>query len=122
MRNKDFIILYRGKDFLPHGVKQSVIKQEARVDAQQVQEEEARLTVIDSLQMFTDLPSEETSAGTFREYLDFQLNHVHEITENNLGMVELEAEKHRLEKELKDQQRRLSIVSPDLTFVLLFQI
>ncbi|EMS57550.1 Chloroplastic group IIA intron splicing facilitator CRS1, chloroplastic [Triticum urartu] len=111
LRNKDFIILYRGKDFLPRGVKKSVIKQEARVDAQQVKEEEARLTVIDSLQMFTGLPSEETSAGTFREYLDFQLNHVQETTENNLGMVELEAEKHRLEKELKDQERRLSILT-----------
>ncbi|XP_048540203.1 chloroplastic group IIA intron splicing facilitator CRS1, chloroplastic-like [Triticum urartu] len=110
LRNKDFIILYRGKDFLPRGVKQCVIKQEARVDAQQVKEEEARLTVIDSLQMFTGLPSEGTSAGTFREYLDFQLNHVQETTENNLGMVELEAEKHRLEKELKDLQRRLSIL------------
>lgn len=122
MRNKDFIILYRGKDFLPRGVKQSVIKQEARVDAQQVKEEEVRLTVIDSLQMFTGLPSEETSAGTFREYLDFQLNHVQETTENNMALTELEAEKHRLEKELKDQERRLFIVSPDLTFVLLFQI
>jgi hypothetical protein len=110
LRNKDFIILYRGKDFLPGGVKQSVIEQEARVDAQQVKEEEARLTVIDSLKIFADSPSEESSAGTFREYRDFQVNHVNETTGNNETMIELEAEKHRLEKELKDQERRLFIV------------
>ncbi|KAM0898993.1 hypothetical protein ACQ4PT_021581 [Festuca glaucescens] len=107
LRNKAFIILYRGKDFLPGGVKRSVIEQEARVDAQHVKEEEARLTVIDSLQIYAGLPSEESSVGTFREYQDFQVNHVHETTENNQAMIELEAEKHRLEKELKDQERRL---------------
>jgi hypothetical protein len=114
LRNKAFIILYRGKDFLPGGVKRSVIEQEARVDAQHVKEEEARLTVIDSLQIYAGLPSEESSVGTFREYQDFQVNHVHEITENNQAMIELEAEKHRLEKDLKDQERRLFIVRPDL--------
>uniref|UniRef100_A0ACD6ADB0 Uncharacterized protein n=1 Tax=Avena sativa TaxID=4498 RepID=A0ACD6ADB0_AVESA len=111
LRNRDFIILYRGKDFLPGEVKQSVIEQEARVDDQQVKEEEARLTVIDSLQVFTGLPSEESSVGTFREYQDFQVNHVDETTENNKAMIELEAEKHRLEKELKDQERRLFILT-----------
>lgn len=111
LRNKAFIILYRGKDFLPGGVKRSVIEQEARVDAQHVKEEEARLTVIDSLQIYAGLPSEESSVGTFREYQDFQVNHVHEITENNQAMIELEAEKHRLEKDLKDQERRLFILT-----------
>jgi hypothetical protein len=118
LRNKAFIILYRGKDFLPGGVKRSVIEQEARVDAQHVKEEEARLTVIDSLQIYAGLPSEESSVGTFREYQDFQVNHVHEITENNQAMIELEAEKHRLEKDLKDQERRLFIVRPDLLMLL----
>ncbi|XP_047045366.1 chloroplastic group IIA intron splicing facilitator CRS1, chloroplastic-like [Lolium rigidum] len=101
LRNKAFIILYRGKDFLPGGVKRFVIDQEARIDAQHVKEEEARLTVIDSLQIYAGLPSEESSVGTFREYQDFQVNYVHETTENNQAMVELEAEKHRLEKELR---------------------
>ncbi|XP_044959699.1 chloroplastic group IIA intron splicing facilitator CRS1, chloroplastic-like [Hordeum vulgare subsp. vulgare] len=111
LRNKDFVILYRGKDFLPGGVKQSVIEQEARVYAQQVKEEEARLMVMDSLKMFAGLPSEESSVGSFREYQDFQLNHVQETTENNMALIELEAEKHRLEKELKDQERRLFILT-----------
>ena len=114
MRNKAFIILYRGKDFLPGGVKQSVIEREARVDAQQVKEEEARLTAIDSLQIFAGSPSEGSSAGTFREYRNLQVNRVHETTENNKGMIELESEKHRLEKELKDQERRLFIVRPEI--------
>ena len=114
LRNKAFIILYRGKDFLPGAVKKSVIEQEARVDAQQVKEEEARLTAIDSLQIFAGSPSEGSSAGTFREYRNLQVNRVHETTENNKGMIELESEKHRLEKELTDQERRLFIVRPDL--------
>lgn len=111
LRNKDFIILYRGKDFLPAGVKQSVIQHEAQVDAQQVKEEEARLSGTESLQMFAGLPSVESSAGTFREYQDFQVNQAHETTINNKAMIELEAEKHRLEKELKDQERRLFILT-----------
>lgn len=108
LRNKDFIILYRGKDFLPGGVTQSVIEREAQVHDQQVKEEEARLKVIDSLQMFSGLPSEESSVGTFKEYQDIQVNHVHETTENK-AIIELEAKKHRLEKELKDEERRLFI-------------
>lgn len=110
LRNKDFIILYRGKDFLPGGVTQSVIEREAQVHDQQVKEEEARLKVIDSLQMFSGLPSEESSVGTFKEYQDIQVNHVHETTENK-AIIELEAKKHRLEKELKDEERRLFILN-----------
>ena len=36
LRNKDFIILYRGKDFLPGGVAQTVIQREAQVHDEQV--------------------------------------------------------------------------------------
>ncbi|KAL6662114.1 hypothetical protein ACP70R_001498 [Stipagrostis hirtigluma subsp. patula] len=107
LRNKDFIILYRGKDFLPGGVAQTVIEREAQVHDEQEREEEARLKVVDSLQMVGVLSPEESSVGTFREYQDFQANHVHENTENYKTMIELEAEKHRLEKELKDQEWKL---------------
>ncbi|RCV30800.1 hypothetical protein SETIT_6G124900v2 [Setaria italica] len=110
LRNKDFIILYRGKDFLPGGVAQTVIQREAQVHDEQVKEEEARLKAVDSLQMVGGLSSEESSVGTFREYQDFQADHVHENTENS-NIIELEAEKHRLEKELKDQEWKLSILN-----------
>ncbi|CAO2163584.1 unnamed protein product [Urochloa humidicola] len=111
LRNKDFIILYRGKDFLPGGVAQTVIQREAQVDDEQVKEEEARFRAVDSLQMVGGLSSEESSVGTFREYQDFQADHVHENTKNSNNIIELEAEKHRLEKELKDQEWKLSILN-----------
>ena len=110
MRNKDFIILYRGKDFLPGGVAQTVIQREAQVHDEQVKEEEARLKAVDSLQMVGGMSSEESSVGTFGEYQNFQADHVHGNTENSNTIIELEAEKHRLEKELKDQEWKLSIV------------
>ncbi|KAG8047112.1 hypothetical protein GUJ93_ZPchr0008g11785 [Zizania palustris] len=111
LRNKDFIILYRGKDFLPGGVAQSVIEREAQVHDQQEKEEQARLKVVDSLQMIVGLSSEISSVGTFREYQDFHANHVHGTTENNDARIELEAQKYRLEKELKDHERSLSILT-----------
>ncbi|KAG2578337.1 hypothetical protein PVAP13_6NG228500 [Panicum virgatum] len=111
LRNKDFIILYRGKDFLPGGVAQTVIQREAQVHDEQVKEEEARLKAVDSLQMVGGLSSEESSVGTFREYQNFQADHVHGNTENSNTIIELEAEKHRLEKELKDQEWKLSILN-----------
>ncbi|KAL5232549.1 hypothetical protein ABZP36_031325 [Zizania latifolia] len=117
LRNKDFIILYRGKDFLPGGVAQSFIEREAQVHDQQEKEEEARLKVVDSLQMIVGLSSENSSVGTLREYQDFHVNHVHGRAENNDARIELEAEKHRLEKELKDHERSLSIVCSDLTLL-----
>lgn len=119
MRNKDFIILYRGKDFLPGGVAQTVIRREAQVHDGQVKEEEARLKAVDSLQMISGLSSEESSVGTFREYQDFQAEHAHGNTENSNTIIELEAEKHRLEKELKDQEWKLSIVCVDVKHLML---
>jgi hypothetical protein len=106
LRNKDFIILYRGKDFLPGGVAQTVIQREAQVHDEQVKEEEARLKAVDSLQMVGELSSE----GSFREYQDFHADLVHENTEKSNIMIELGAEKYRLEKELKDHEWKLSIV------------
>ncbi|XP_008648232.1 chloroplastic group IIA intron splicing facilitator CRS1, chloroplastic isoform X5 [Zea mays] len=110
LRNKDFIILYRGKDFLPGGVAQTVIQREAQVHDEQVKEEEARLKAVDSLQMVGEL-SEESSLGTFREYQGFHAKFVHENTENSNTMIELEAEKYRLEKELKDHEWKLSVLN-----------
>ena len=89
MRNKYFIILYRGKDFLPGGVAQTVIQREAQVHDEQVKEEEARLKAVDSLQMVDELSSEESSVGTFREYQDFHADFVHENTEKSNIMIEL---------------------------------
>lgn len=111
LRNKDFIILYRGKDFLPGRVAQTVIQREAQVHDEQVKEEEARLKAVDSLQMVGELSSEGSSVGTFREYQDFHADLVHENTEKSNIMIELGAEKYRLEKELKDHEWKLSILN-----------
>uniref|UniRef100_A0A0E0LU69 CRM domain-containing protein n=1 Tax=Oryza punctata TaxID=4537 RepID=A0A0E0LU69_ORYPU len=111
LRNKDYIIIYRGKDFLPSGVAESVIERESQVHDQQVKEEEARLKMADSLQMIVGLSSERSSVGTFREYQDFHDSHARRTTENNNFRIQLEAKKHRLEKELKDQEWRLSMLT-----------
>ena len=114
LRNKDYIIIYRGKDFLPGGVAESVIERESQVHDQQAKEEEARLKMADSLQMIVGLSSERSYVRTFREYQDFHDSHARRTTENNFR-IQLEAKKHRLEKELKDQEWRLSMVCFDLT-------
>ncbi|XP_006660084.3 chloroplastic group IIA intron splicing facilitator CRS1, chloroplastic [Oryza brachyantha] len=111
LRNKDFIIIYRGKDFLPGDVAESVIERESQVHDQQAKEEEARLKVVDSLQMLAAVSPEKSSVGTFREYQDFQDNHECGTTENNNVRIQLEAKKHLLEKELKDHEWRLSTLT-----------
>jgi hypothetical protein len=125
LRNKDFIILYRGKDFLPGGVAQTVIQRETQLHDKQVKEEEARLKVVDSLQMVCGFSSEESSVGTIREYHDLHANLVPEKAENDETIIELEAEKYRLEKELKDHEWKLYTVStrqkePMLSFEILY--
>ncbi|RZS21151.1 hypothetical protein BHM03_00053750, partial [Ensete ventricosum] len=58
LRNKFFIILYRGKDFLPGGVTTLIDEREAELNEQQLEEEKARMGFTNSLHAMDNiLPS-----------------------------------------------------------------
>lgn len=110
LRNKFFIILYRGKDFLPGRVADSIIERETVLYDQQLAEEEARSKAAATFQLVDGLLSNPCSIGTFREYQEIQVNHIDRKTELCEAKLKLEAEKVRLEKEIKEQERQLFIV------------
>ena len=111
LRNKFFIILYRGKDFLPYGVGNLIAEREIEFKGCQIHEEDARLKAIETF-FVTDEPLANTSTvGTLAEFQNI-VTKFRDLKDENTDIdVELEAEKERLEKELKNQERKLFIVS-----------
>ncbi|KAL3630349.1 hypothetical protein CASFOL_023333 [Castilleja foliolosa] len=104
LRNKFLIILYRGKDFIPPEVAKVVTERETLLTRCQVQEEAARVKASETIFVTDEQTLNSGMAGTLSEF-----NSIH--SDNMKGEpeveVQLEAEKERLEKELKDQERKL---------------
>ncbi|KAE9449472.1 hypothetical protein C3L33_18634, partial [Rhododendron williamsianum] len=114
LRNKFLIILYRGKDFLPRGVENLVAEREVELNKCQLQEEAARLKASSVMGIETyfmdDESSVKTRSGTLSEYKDIQSESAILRDGNSEVKVELEAEKERLKKQLRNQARKLYIL------------
>lgn len=123
LRNKFYILLYRGKDFLPQTVAALVEKRELELEGCQLQEEVARMTAIQAFSSFDELPQEISTSGTLTEFRKIQTK-LEDIREVNVDLnIPLEAEIYRLKRELKEQQHKASIVRFGLlTFPLAFVI
>ncbi|KAK4477685.1 hypothetical protein RD792_016932 [Penstemon davidsonii] len=110
LRNKFFIILYRGKDFVPSEVANLVSEREMELASFQNEEEAARLKASDTFSTtYEDLPNSGI-IGTLSEFHSIQLERKNLRKENPEVDVQLEAEREKLEKELKNQERKLFIV------------
>nr|XP_027079089.1 chloroplastic group IIA intron splicing facilitator CRS1, chloroplastic-like isoform X1 [Coffea arabica] len=108
LRNKFLIILYRGKDFLPSRVAEVVTIREMELTECQLMEESARLRASETV---TQIPSSKSAnSGTLSEFLRIQSKHLGLGHGNSKAEVELEAEKEQLERELRDQQRKLLLL------------
>lgn len=110
LRNKFFIILYRGKDFLPGGVTNLIDEREAELNEQQLEEEKARTGFTNSLRAMDNILPSFSIVGTYMEFQEIQENH---ISLNNLsyrGQIQIEAEKEKLKKELREHEHKLFIV------------
>jgi adenine-specific DNA methylase len=110
LRNKDFIILYRGKDFITEKVVNVIAERENKLYDEQNIEEEARLKALRYFKTMGQSENNSDSIGSFKEYQDIERNYLEGGNEKCLDKVKLEAEKVKLEKELKDQERKLFIV------------
>lgn len=110
LRNKFLIILYRGKDFLPGNVANMVVEREMELSQWQLHEEEARLRAAGTLQLETDTKVDRSVVGTFSEFQHIQTICGKINDTERKAQIKLEAEKERLEKELRKQEHKLAIL------------
>ncbi|CAL9230490.1 unnamed protein product [Arabidopsis halleri] len=108
LRNKYLIVLYRGKDFLSDEVADLVDDRERVLRRYQHFEETKRESDIEILEVVTNGKhlKESIKSGTLSEFQELQRKFGEMETRN----LETEAEKARLEKELRSQERKLSIL------------
>lgn len=111
LRNKFLIILYRGKDFLPPEVAKLVAEREMELTRCQLQEEAARLKASETISISEEPLHNSGNLGTLLEFHSIH-SEIRNLKEEEIEVqVQLEAEKERLEKELRNQERKLFIVS-----------
>ncbi|XP_011021270.1 PREDICTED: chloroplastic group IIA intron splicing facilitator CRS1, chloroplastic [Populus euphratica] len=107
LRNKFFIILYRGKDFLPGQVATVIVDREIALRKCQTNEERARMKAIETSYM-PGGPTNTSRSGTLHEFQEFQIKF--QKTAKGDSEIQLEAYKEKLERELRNQEYRLCIL------------
>ncbi|KAG7982248.1 hypothetical protein I3843_04G041400 [Carya illinoinensis] len=111
LRNKFLIILYRGKDFLPCRVANLIAERETELKKYQLYEEGARVKAIEAVCMDNGSIENTSSSGTLSEskYIQTEFS---DLEKGNTEVdIKLEAEKQRLERELREQERKLFILN-----------
>ncbi|XP_006663567.2 CRM-domain containing factor CFM3, chloroplastic/mitochondrial [Oryza brachyantha] len=80
-RNNDFIVFYRGKDFLSSELAEALLERERLAKSLQ-DEEQARLNAASSFASSTEAPLEPTVAGTLGETLEANSKYGNKLDEN----------------------------------------
>lgn len=111
LRNKFYILLYRGNDFLPRSVASLVEKRELELKSRQLHEEVARMKAIQAFSPIDEVPLDTSTSGTLTEFRKIQTKLEDTKSVNVDSNIQLEAEICRLEKELKEEQRRAFILN-----------
>uniref|UniRef100_A0A2P2K913 CRM domain-containing protein n=1 Tax=Rhizophora mucronata TaxID=61149 RepID=A0A2P2K913_RHIMU len=110
LRNKFFIILYRGKDFLPCQVAKFIVDREHELRQCQLNEEHARLRATETFFMAEEPLEKSSKVGTLHEFRDVQLKFGVVTKQNRQSELQLDAEREKLERELRTQEKRLFIL------------
>ncbi|QCE12930.1 RNA-binding [Vigna unguiculata] len=111
LRNKFYIILYRGNDFLPKRVAALVENRELELRSFQFDEEVARMKALEAFSPIDEVPQDTSTSGTLTEFKKIQTKFEDTKNRNKELNIQLEAEICRLEKELKDKQHRAFILN-----------
>ncbi|GMI70471.1 CRM family member 3A [Hibiscus trionum] len=113
-RNKDFLVFYRGKNFLSADVAEALLERERLAKSLQDVEEQARLTASAMFVSSTEVAEQSGSAGTLGETLDADARWGHKLDGHHKEKVMKEAEilRHanlvrKLEKNLAFAERKL---------------
>ncbi|KAL8117976.1 chloroplastic group IIA intron splicing facilitator CRS1, chloroplastic isoform X2 [Apium graveolens] len=107
LRNKFIIIIYRGKDFLPCRVANLVVERELELRSCQLQEEAARAEAIENICLTVEPSNYGSTVGSLSEFQDIQSDSDLEGEDKKVN-IQFEAEKRKLEKELRQQKHNLS--------------
>ncbi|KAK8688805.1 hypothetical protein V6N13_087545 [Hibiscus sabdariffa] len=100
-----------GRDFLPQGVANLVTEREMALRRCQLIEEGARVRVAETFQVANEPLAKTSTVGTLSEFQDFMTKYGGLEKENNELEVQMEAQKEQLERELRNQERKLSILN-----------
>nr|GEV85195.1 chloroplastic group IIA intron splicing facilitator CRS1, chloroplastic [Tanacetum cinerariifolium] len=110
LRNKFVIILYRGKDYLPPDVADLVANREMEIESFQLLEESARANTIETFNYVDQPASDVSTVGTLQEFQIIQSEHKVFNAGISEAEVLVEAEKLKLEKEIRVQEHKYFIL------------
>ncbi|KAL8515640.1 hypothetical protein ACS0TY_014361 [Phlomoides rotata] len=113
-RNKDYLVYYRGKDFLSPDVSEALVEKERLAKALQDEEEKARLRSSPLFTTSVETIHESGTAGTLKETLDADTRWGKQLDDNHKETMMREAEllRHanlvrKLDKKLAFAERKL---------------
>ncbi|CAI9118290.1 OLC1v1019840C1 [Oldenlandia corymbosa var. corymbosa] len=108
-RNKDFLVFYRGKDFLSPEVAEALLEKERLAKTLQDEEERARLRASALVSSSALIADESRTAGTLGETLDADARWGKKLDDDHEEQVKREAEMLRHANIVRKLQRKLTI-------------
>ncbi|KAF7806999.1 CRM-domain containing factor CFM3A, chloroplastic/mitochondrial [Senna tora] len=114
-RNKDFLVFYRGKNFLSADVTQALLEREQLVKSMQDEEEQARLRASSMVVQTPNISTQSTETGTLGETLDADAKWGKKLDERHEEKVMREVELLRHAKLVKKLEQKLAFAEKKLT-------
>jgi hypothetical protein len=110
-RNKDFLVFYRGKNFLSPDVTEALLERERLAKSLQDEEEQARLRASALIIPRVDITGQSGTAGTLGETLDADARWGKTLDDRHKGKMMREAEMNRRANLVRKLEKRLAFVS-----------
>lgn len=110
-RNKDYIVFYRGKNFLSSEITEALLERERLAKALQDEEEQARLRAASSISFSACLDSGHSGTGTLEETLEANSKYGNKLDEEHEEMMRREVELARHAHLVRKLERKLYLVN-----------
>lgn len=110
-RNKDFLVFYRGKDFLSPDVSEALLERERLAKSLQDKEEQARLRASALVIQSAGTIEQSGTAGTLEETLDADAKWGKSLDDNHREKIMREIEIERHAKLVRKLESKLAFVS-----------
>ena len=110
-RNKDFLVFYRGKNFLSAEVTEALMERERLAKSLQDEEEQARLRASAIIIPHTEIAEQSGTAGTLGETLDANAKWGKRLDNNHKEEVLRQAEIMRHATLVRKLEKKLAFVS-----------
>ncbi|KAF3456866.1 hypothetical protein FNV43_RR01520 [Rhamnella rubrinervis] len=114
-RNKDFLVFYRGKNFLSPDVTEALLERERLAKSLQDVEEQARLRASAMMIPHIDISEQSRTAGTLGETLDANAKWGKRLDDHHKEIVMQEAEKLRHANLVRKLEKKLAFAERKLT-------